>query len=123
MSGFPGTRLVDGLNWSYCGGADGHVGTRKRKSGSGLPGGRRHGHSSQMWQFEKIYCRGKFVAVSGRKVAVKVPKMLKCGRRKLFLKISNKTDRNMTTSPKYVRFYKFFSHKVCRASLSRGVIA
>jgi hypothetical protein len=24
---------------------------------SGLPGGRRHGHSSQMWQFKQIYCR------------------------------------------------------------------
>jgi hypothetical protein len=78
---------------------------------SGLPGGRRHGHFSQMWQFTQIYCRGKFVAVSGRKVAVKVPKMLKCGRRKSFLKISNKTDRNITTSNKYARFYKLFCLK------------
>jgi hypothetical protein len=36
-----------------------------------LPGGRRHGHFPQMWQFKKICGRGKFVAVSGRKVAVK----------------------------------------------------
>jgi hypothetical protein len=51
-----------------------------------LPGGRRHGHFPQMWQFKKINGRGKFVAVSGRKVAVKSPKSLKCGRRKLFYK-------------------------------------
>jgi hypothetical protein len=32
-----------------------------------------------MWQFKKIIGRGKFVAVSGRKVAVKDVKKLKCG--------------------------------------------
>jgi hypothetical protein len=47
-----------------------------------LPGGRRHGHFPQMWQFEQIFGRGKFVAVSGRKVAVKGPKRFKCGHRK-----------------------------------------
>jgi hypothetical protein len=47
-----------------------------------LPGGRHHGHFPQMWQFKKIVGRGKFVAVSGRKVAVKGPKRLKCGRGK-----------------------------------------
>jgi hypothetical protein len=36
-----------------------------------LPGGRRHGHFPHVWQFKKIIGRGKFVAVSGRKVAVK----------------------------------------------------
>jgi hypothetical protein len=54
--------------------------------GTVLPGGRRHGHFPQMWQFKKIDGRGKFVAVSGRKVAVKGPKRLKSGRRKLFYK-------------------------------------
>jgi hypothetical protein len=39
-----------------------------------------------MWQFKKIDGRGKFVAVSGRKVARKGPKRLKSGRRKLFFK-------------------------------------
>jgi hypothetical protein len=47
-----------------------------------LPGGRRHGHFPQMWQFKKINGRGKFVAVSGREVAVKVLKRLKCSREK-----------------------------------------
>jgi hypothetical protein len=42
-----------------------------------------------MWQFRNMHSPEKFVAVSGRKLAVKVPKMLKCGRRKLFLKIPN----------------------------------
>jgi hypothetical protein len=59
-----------------------------------LPGGRRHGHFSQMWQFLKIDGRGKFVAASGRKIAVKGPTRLKCGRRKLFYKSIVKTDRN-----------------------------
>jgi hypothetical protein len=49
-----------------------------------LPGGRRHGHFTQMWQLKKIYGRGNFVAVSGHKVAVNSPKRLRCGRRKLF---------------------------------------
>jgi hypothetical protein len=40
---------------------------------SGLPDGRRHGHFPQMWQFKKLNGRGKFVAVSGRKVAVEGP--------------------------------------------------
>jgi hypothetical protein len=31
-----------------------------------LPGGRRHGHFPQMWQFKKIVGYGKYVAVSGR---------------------------------------------------------
>jgi hypothetical protein len=48
----------------------------------GLPGSRRHGHFPQMWPFKKMYCREKFTAVSGRKVAVKVSKMLKYGRGK-----------------------------------------
>jgi hypothetical protein len=39
----------------------------------------------------KIYDLGKFVAVSGRKGAVKVPKMFNYGRRKLFLKIPTQT--------------------------------
>jgi hypothetical protein len=47
-----------------------------------LPGGRHHGHFPQMWQFKIIIGRGKFVSVSGRKVAVKGPKRLKCGRGK-----------------------------------------
>jgi hypothetical protein len=64
-----------------------------------------------MWQFKQIYGRGKFVAVSGRKVAIKVPKMLKCGHRKLFLKIANTTDGNMITSTKYGRFFKLFCLK------------
>jgi hypothetical protein len=51
-----------------------------------LPGGRRHGHFPQMWQFKKMNGRGKFVAVSGRKVAVKELKRLKCSREKLFYK-------------------------------------
>jgi hypothetical protein len=60
-----------------------------------LPGGRHHGHFPQMWQFKKIDGRGKFVAVSGRKVAVKGPKRLKCGRRKLFYKSLVKLIENM----------------------------
>jgi hypothetical protein len=51
-----------------------------------LPGGRRHGHFPQMWQVKKIIGRGKFVAVSGRKVTVKDPKRLKCGLAKKFHK-------------------------------------
>jgi hypothetical protein len=54
----------------------------------GLPGGRRHGHFPQMWQFKKMHGREKILGVSGRKVAVNVLKMLKCDRRKLFLKIA-----------------------------------
>jgi hypothetical protein len=50
-----------------------------------LPGGRPHSHFPQMWQFKKIIGRGKFVAVSGHKVAVKGPKKFKYGRRKYFL--------------------------------------
>jgi hypothetical protein len=46
-----------------------------------MKGGCRHGHFPQMWQFKKIIGRRKFVAVSGRKVAVKGPKTLKCGRK------------------------------------------
>jgi hypothetical protein len=61
-----------------------------------------------MWQFKKLYGRKKFVAESGRKVAVKVTKMLKCGRGKLFLKIPNKTDENTVTSINYARFCKLF---------------
>jgi hypothetical protein len=60
-----------------------------------LPGGRRHGHFPQMWQFKKNDSRGKFVAVSGRKVAVKGPKRLKCGRRKIFSKSLVKMIENM----------------------------
>jgi hypothetical protein len=63
-----------------------------------LPGGRRHGHFPQMWQFKKIYGRAKFVAVSGRKVAAKGPKRLKCGRRKLFYKSLVKVIENMITA-------------------------
>jgi hypothetical protein len=43
----------------------------KNSSSAVLPGGHRHGHFPQMWQFKKIIGRGKFVVVSGRKVAVK----------------------------------------------------
>jgi hypothetical protein len=38
-----------------------------------LPGGSRHGLFPQMWQFKKIIGRGKFVAVSGRRMAAKGP--------------------------------------------------
>jgi hypothetical protein len=58
-----------------------------------LPGGR-----PKMWQFLKNYGRGKFVAVSGRKVAVKGPKRLNCGRRKLFYKSIVKLIQNMITT-------------------------
>jgi hypothetical protein len=64
-----------------------------------------------MWQFKQIYGRGQLVALSGRNVAVKVPKMLKCGRRKLFLKISNQIDRNTATSIKCDWFEKLFTVK------------
>jgi hypothetical protein len=50
---------------------------------TGLPGGCGHGHFPQMWQFKKINGHRKFVSTSGRKLAVKGPKSLKCGRRKL----------------------------------------
>jgi hypothetical protein len=42
-----------------------------------LSGGRRHGHFPQMWQFKKILGRGKFVAVSDRKVLYSKAKFLK----------------------------------------------
>jgi hypothetical protein len=61
--------------------------------------------------FKNNYGCGKFVAVSGHKVAVNVHKVIKCGRRKLFLKIPNQTDRNMATSIKCAHFYKLFCVK------------
>jgi hypothetical protein len=54
---------------------------------TGLPAGRRHGHFPQIRQFKKIHGRGRIVAVRGRKVSVMVPKMIKSGCIKLFLKI------------------------------------
>jgi hypothetical protein len=62
------------------------VGETRWELAAGLPGGRRHGNFSQMWQFEKNNGRGKFVAVRGRNMIVKGPKSLKCGRRKLLYK-------------------------------------
>jgi hypothetical protein len=50
--------------------------------------------------FKKMYGRGKFIAVIGRKVAVNLSKMLKCGRRKLFLKIPIQTESNTAISMK-----------------------
>jgi hypothetical protein len=52
----------------------------KKRSHPGLLGGRSHGHFPQMCQLNEIYYHGKIVAVSGRKVAVKVTKMLNCSR-------------------------------------------
>jgi hypothetical protein len=60
-----------------------------------LPGGRRQGHFPQMWQFKKVNGRGKFVAVSGRKVAVRGSKRFKCGRRKLLYSSQVKLMENM----------------------------
>jgi hypothetical protein len=48
--------------------------------------------------FPQIDGCGKFVAVSVRKVAVKGPKRLKCGRRKLFYKFIVKSDRKNDNS-------------------------
>jgi hypothetical protein len=78
-----------------------------QKLQSALPDGCRRGHFPQMWQLNKIYGREKFVALSGRKVVVKVPKMLKCGRIKN-LKIPNKTDRNTVTY-----FYQIYKFQIC----------
>jgi hypothetical protein len=50
-----------------------------------------------MWQFKKIIGRGKFAAISGRKVAVKGSKRLKCGREiipEIQKQISHKHDHN-----------------------------
>jgi hypothetical protein len=60
----------------------------------------------------KNYGRGKFEVVSCRRVAVKVPEMLKCGCKKLFLKIPKLTDRNSAAPIKCARFLnKLFSIK------------
>ena len=40
-------------------------------SPAGLPDGRHHGHFPEKWPFYIFFGRGKFVALSGRKVAMR----------------------------------------------------